>query len=275
MDLGNVVIRPLKNMDEYRACHDLQFHTWGFSNYIDVVPDHQLMTAHNNGGLVLGAFLGENLIGFSYGFVGLNKQNRIIFCSHLLAVLPQYRGYGLGYKLKLAQREEVLKKGINIITWTFDPLETANARLNFTKLGGIARTYYLNYYGIMLDELNKGLPSDRLLLEWHLDSKRVRSVIENNQVNFPKIGFTVLEGKEIKGLLEPIPQDFQDAQTVLVEIPKNFQTIKKKNFSLAYQWRFTLRDILCHYFARGYYINYLINKSDVCNVYVLNKGEIS
>lgn len=273
MDENAVVIRPLKSMEEFRFCHTVQAKTWGLKDMEEVIPDHQLLTAHKNGGLVLGAFHKEEMVGFSYGFIGLNQQNKIIFCSHILAVLPEYRGMGIGYKMKLAQREGVLAKGIDIINWTFDPLETANAKLNFTKLGGVSNTYYLNHYGKMLDELNKGLPSDRLLVEWHINTKRVKDIIGGKAIGTPTEAFKALELILSASGPEPLIREFKEEKTVFIDIPVGFQKLKKENKDLALKWRLSLRDALCHYFKKGYYISCLHNITDKKATYVLIKGE--
>lgn len=272
MDENAITICSLREMKEFRACHTVQAKTWGLKDMEEVVPDHQLFTAHKNGGLVLGTYHDGELVGFSYGFVGLNHQNKLIFCSHILAVLPDYRGMGLGYKMKLAQRKGVLTRGIDEINWTFDPLEAANAKLNFTKLGGISNTYYINHYGEMLDELNKGLPSDRLLVEWHINTNRVEDIIGGKDIEIPVEGFKALElAPGAKGP-EPLIREFKEEKAVLLDIPVGFQKLKKDNRDLALKWRLALRDALCHYFDRGYYINCLHNITDKKATYVLTRG---
>ena len=272
MDEGAIIIRPLTEMKEFRICHTIQAKTWGFKDMVEVIPDHQLLTAHKNGGQVLGAFHDGEMVGFSYGFVGLNHQNQVIFCSHMLAVLPNYRGIGLGYKMKLAQREGVLAKGIDIISWTFDPLEVINAKLNFTKLGGISNTYYINHYGEMLDELNKGLPSDRLLVEWHINTDRVRDAIAGKDIEPSGGTFKVLELVSGAEGSEPLVREYKEEKVVLLDIPVGFQKLKKDNRNCALKWRLALRDTLSHYFATGYYISCLDNITDKKATYVLVKG---
>ncbi|KUO52923.1 MAG: hypothetical protein APF76_02030 [Desulfitibacter sp. BRH_c19] len=268
-----IIIRPLTEMKEFRDCHQLQAIAWNLKDMEEVVPDHQLLTAQKNGGLVLGAYLDQEMIGFSYGFVGLNLQKQVIFCSHLLAVLPQYRGLSIGYSLKLAQREEILKKGISIITWTFDPLETANAKLNLKKLGGVANTYYINHYG-SLDGINKDLPSDRLVIEWHINSERVRSIIQGNDIEMPREIYKPLELLPAEDGTEPLMKEFEEKETILLEVPTQIQKIKKDNSSLALRWRFALREAMCNYFAKGYYVDNLLNMSDDSVSYVLKKGGV-
>ena len=174
-----IVYRRIETIDEYRAIEDLQAQVWG-SDARDVVPLHLLLTANKNGGLALGAFdpdltPPDDLIGFVFGFVGLTAAGQVKHCSHMLGVLPQYRDRGIGEELKRRQRDFVLAQGITLMTWTFDPLQSRNARLNLRKLGAICRTYARNLYGTMSDRLNAGIPSDRFEVEWFLASRHVEA----------------------------------------------------------------------------------------------------
>ena len=165
-------IRPLSTHGEIRAVEQLQREVWDLPD-VEVVPLHVLITAAKNGGLLLGAFDDERLVGFVFGFPGLTSDGKLKHCSHMAGVHPAYRDRGLGYSLKLAQRDHVLAQGIDLITWTFDPLETRNATLNFHKLGAVCNTYIPNLYGEMRDGLNAGLPSDRFQVDWWIASERV------------------------------------------------------------------------------------------------------
>ena len=167
-----IQIRLLSTQEEIRSVEQLQREVWSLPD-VEVVPLHVLITAAKNGGLLLGAFDDERLVGFVFGFPGLTPEGKLKHCSHMAGVHPAYRDRGLGYSLKLAQREHVLAQGIDLITWTFDPLETRNATLNFHKLGAICNTYLPNLYGEMRDGLNAGLPSDRFQVDWWIASERV------------------------------------------------------------------------------------------------------
>ena len=170
-------IHPLSTHGEIRAVEQLQREVWGLPD-VEVVPLHVLLTAAKNGGLLLGAFDGATLAGFVFGFPGLTPDGKLKHCSHMAGVHPAYRNRGLGYSLKLAQRQHVLAQGIDLITWTFDPLETRNASLNFHKLGAVCNTYIPNLYGEMRDGLNAGLPSDRFQVDWWIASERVAQRLE-------------------------------------------------------------------------------------------------
>ncbi len=150
------------------ACEDLQLAVWGGSER-ELVPYDILRAIVHAGGTVLGAWDGERMVGIALSFVAWGASGAYHH-SHLLGVLPDYRRWGIGWRLKMAQRAFILAQGLDLLTWTFDPLESANAHLNFAKLGVISQTYLPDFYGAMPEALNAGLPSDRLLVEWHLRS---------------------------------------------------------------------------------------------------------
>jgi predicted GNAT superfamily acetyltransferase len=160
--------RELKTIAEMEQVQELENKVWG----AEIVPTHQTLTAVKNGGIIVGAFAGQQLVGFSYGFAGFHNGKSYL-CSHMLGIDQPYRSKGIGAMLKLKQREIAIEKGYDRMQWTYDPLETRNAYLNLTKLNGICDTYIENCYGEMKDGLNKGLPSDRFEIHWHLTSPYV------------------------------------------------------------------------------------------------------
>ncbi len=172
-----IVIRDCDGLEELEACVQLQKEVWGF-NDIDIVPARVFLVASKIGGQVIGAFRGDELIGYALSIPG-NRNGRVYLHSHMLAVKESCRNLGLGRKLKLAQRDDALEKGIELIEWTFDPLEIKNAYLNIVKLGAIARRYNINQYGSFSSPLQGGLPTDRLVAEWWLRSDRVEAVLAN------------------------------------------------------------------------------------------------
>lgn len=171
-----VVVRKCCGMAEFQRCVELQKEIWGEAD-IEVEPATLFVVASETGGQVLGAFDGEKLVGYTLALVGY--VNGCVFLhSHMTGVLKQYRDRGAGRGLKLFQREEALGRGIRLIVWTFDPLETRNAHFNLNRLGAISRKYFPNLYGVTTSPLHWGLPTDRLWVEWHLDSKRVVSAVQ-------------------------------------------------------------------------------------------------
>jgi len=173
----HLVIRACSDSQEYEACLALQRQVWGFNDE-DLVPTRLFIVAQKIGGQVIGAFDNDKLVAFALGIPG-NRNGHLYMHSHMLAVDPAYRNAGLGRRVKLFQREDALDKGIELIEWTFDPLEIKNAYLNVERLGAITRRYTINQYGMVSSALQGGLPTDRLTAEWWLKSKRVEAVLKN------------------------------------------------------------------------------------------------
>jgi predicted GNAT superfamily acetyltransferase len=171
----SIVIRHCVRIEELRACVALQKEVWNFSD-ADLVPLRMFVVAGKVGGQVMGAFEGKEMVGFALSVPG-TRSGHVYLHSHMLAVRKEHRNSGLGRRLKLLQREDALTRGIELIEWTFDPLEIKNAFLNIEKLGAIARRYNINQYGITSSPLQGGLPSDRLIAEWWLKSKRVETLL--------------------------------------------------------------------------------------------------
>src|SRR5947209_874577 len=175
-----IEIKPLTEREQFARCVELQLAVWGYSDG-DLIPKRVFTVASRIGGQVIGAFdsargsESDNIIGFAMAFPGY-KAGRPYLHSHMLAVLPEYRNAGLGRRLKLAQREEALSRGFDLMEWTFDPLEIKNAHLNIVRLGAIARRYQPDFYGPSSSPRQGGLPTDRLYAEWWLRAPTVRHV---------------------------------------------------------------------------------------------------
>jgi len=188
-----IVIRTCQGHDELEACVQLQIETWGYDP-TDVIPRKAFLVWQKVGGQVIGAFdtelpsaargdTSQSLVGYVLSLPGVKSGNGKpcpYLHSHMLAVNERYRNRGVGMQLKLAQRDEALERGIRLIEWTFDPLEIKNAHLNIRKLGAIVRRYEVDFYGVSSSRLQGGLPTDRLVAEWQLDSPRVEVVQSNN-----------------------------------------------------------------------------------------------
>jgi predicted GNAT superfamily acetyltransferase len=173
----SIAIRKCHELDEMRACVALQQEVWNFSD-ADLVPLRMFVVAEKIGGQVVGAFTGNELVGFALSIPG-SRGGRLYLHSHMLAVRKQHQNGGLGRRIKMFQRDDALGRGIELIEWTFDPLEIKNAYLNIEKLGAIARRYTVNQYGITSSPLQGGLPTDRLVAEWWLKSKRVENWLQD------------------------------------------------------------------------------------------------
>lgn len=275
----DIKIRPINTLTDLRRCHEIQRATWGFTDLM-VFPYTQLISAAHNGGTLLGAYDGPNLVGFVYGYLGMSSTKLYLF-SQRMGVLPNYQSKGIGMKLKLAQRDNMLRQGIDLIVWTYDPLLGKNASLNIEKLGGIVRHYARDIYGAVSNPLQVGLSTDRFLLEWELMSNRVRERIRSKkprpyaeewlreeQYNF--INYVTWENN----LPRPIASDLEmDEEVLLVQIPHDLNLIKKMDLGLARGWRESTRDIFETYFRRGYVLTSFARSTDpqVPNIYKIER----
>lgn len=227
----------------------------------DSVSVNHTVAAIKNGGLVIGAFLNEDLVGFQYSFPGYDGK-KVYLCSHSLGIHPEYRKFGIGEKLKNAQREAALAKGYDLITWTYDPLETVNGYLNLHKLGAVCSTYLENAYGDMEDNLNAGLPTDRFLVEWYIkDNVKIKPVVTK-----PVVAITT---SVQNGYLVPEQNHLDcDEETIVVFVPGNFQEIKNRDFSLALLWREQTREVFSHYLQSGWVVTDLRKDVEVEQQYL-------
>jgi predicted GNAT superfamily acetyltransferase len=172
---GVISFRKCTTLDEFRKCVSLQREIWAETD-LEIEPATMFVVAAHTGGQVLGAFDGDRLVAYTLALVGLLRATPYLH-SHHTGVHPDYRDRGVGRMLKLFQRDEALSREIRVIQWTFDPLELRNAHFNFNRLGAIARTYHPDLYGVTTSPLHRGLATDRLVAEWHLDSPRVIAAI--------------------------------------------------------------------------------------------------
>jgi predicted GNAT superfamily acetyltransferase len=285
-----ITIRSLESVADMLQVEELQRAVWA-GDETEVIPVHMLLTVAHNGGLLHGAFDGERLIGFVFGFLGTDSQSsdrvamaRLKHCSHQLGVHPGYRGRGVGFKLKLAQREIVIDQGIRLATWTYDPLMSGNAHLNIRLLGTVCGSYLCNVYGDLRDDLNRGLPSDRFLVEWWLTSARVSARLDGSRrpldlAQFQSGGAQVLNAArpDRDGLPQPADGYSEPEGTFsLVEIPSDFLAIKRKDSQLALAWRLQSREIFERAFAAGYIVTdfvHVTNDNYPRSYYLLSYGE--
>jgi len=174
-----ITFRRFSADEEMQACVDLQRRVWGFSD-LETVPHRMFVVAFRTGGQVIGAFDGERAIGFVLGFMAQRNGESYIH-SHMTAVLPEYQNRGIGRHLKLAQRDDALARGHDMIEWTFDPLQLRNAHFNIVRLGAIVREYLPNVYGCTSSPLHHGLPTDRLVAQWRIREARVKQVLSGGK----------------------------------------------------------------------------------------------
>ncbi len=256
--MQNVTIRQLNSHNEYRECVQLQRDTWG-ENFTETVSPAIQKVSQKLGGVTAGAFdESGTLIGFVFGLTGL-KDGKPVHWSDMLAVRPEWRGKGIGRRLKLFQREEVRKLGIETMYWTYDPLEAGNAHLNLNRLGARISEYVENMYAT--DEgstLHAGLGMDRFIVQWNLNEERVERALRGEPpfIDENVMAAPVINTKDSdKGDIEPVEGDLPDAPIVRVEIPADIQRVKKKSSNEGSRWRINTRRVFNHYLAHGYVVD--------------------
>jgi len=258
----SITFKKLNTLEGLSQCERLQKVVWGF-NTNDIIPSRFMMVLCKHGGFAMGAFDDETMIGFVFGVPAIH-YGRPSQHSHMLAVMPEYRNQNIGFKLKMAQRKDALSRNIELITWTFDPLQSKNAYLNLNKLGVIACSYEVNFYGeTTSSKLHSGLGTDRLLAEWWIASDKVKSILDDRapgdeikkMVNGAIINSTK---RDSEGLLITVDVNLNLKNDVLLfEIPDAIDKVKELNLPVALQWREYVQKALLHYFDNGYYINYV------------------
>ncbi|HEY2982162.1 MAG TPA: hypothetical protein VGJ22_13340 [Anaerolineales bacterium] len=280
-------IRLLESPNDMLAAEALQREVWPGSE-TDVVPAHMLITAVHNGGLVLGAFAEERMIGFVFGFPGLDVTPdgpRAKHCSHMMGVAREHRDGGLGFALKRAQWQMVRHQGLDRVTWTFDPLLSRNAYLNIAKLGAVSDLYRRSEYGDMRDGLNAGLPSDRFQVDWWINTQRVRqrlgkrprrplSLASFSQADLQPLYSLHASTEDWARPPEHVPP--LSGRLVLAEIPADFALLKDADFALARDWRFFSRELFETAFDDGYIVtDFVFDRAGdgPRSFYVLTHGE--
>lgn len=251
--MADIIIKVLTDIEALRQIETLQMEIWGMPP-LDVVPVHHLKAASGAGGAVIAAYEPDGtLIGFCYGFAGW-REGRSLFYSHMAGVKGDRRLQDVGFLLKSAQRDAALAMGYDRAVWTYDPLQSINARFNLHKLGATARRYHVNYYGEMTDELNQGTDSDRMEVDWALRAPRVAAAVagrpeEREWSRAPR----ALEG--VPWMSEYGPSDPAldlDTPALRIETPTDFPSLRLRDRGLARAWRVATREAFLRYFDRGY-----------------------
>jgi predicted GNAT superfamily acetyltransferase len=233
----SVVIRNCHALAEFHACVALQREIWG-EEPLEVEPATMFVVAAHTGGQVIGAFAGEDLVGFVLAVAGV-RAGRPYLHSHMAGVRDEYRNQGLGRKLKLFQRDEALQRGIALIEWTFDPFEVRNAHFNF-RLGAICRNYLVDLYGVTTSPLHRGLRTDRLVAEWWLESPRVLQAVAAGR------------GYEPKGIDETVGESTAHPR---ISVPRNVPygvSGSASSLGLAVETQNRIQDEFTRWFAKGY-----------------------
>jgi chorismate synthase len=277
-------IRDLHTLEDYSLVVDLQRRVWG-DGYDDVVPLSILAVVVKRGGILVGAFDGATLAAFVFSVPGL-KDRLPMQWSHMLGVDEAYRRSGIGYTLKLAQRDRALAQGLDLVEWTYDPLMAPNAHLNFARLGVVAEEYLENVYGASGSVLHQGAPTDRFIAAWNIATPHVeRRIARDAQARAASsIGVvrdaSVAEApvlnatREERGWLVPVgdPDLGRDEARLLVTIPARYGDMLQQEPAAALAWRLQTRSIFQTYFARGYRcVDFLLNREQGRGQYVMEQ----
>jgi predicted GNAT superfamily acetyltransferase len=216
--LPPIQIRAQQDAQEMRFGVDLQKQVWGYAE-IDTVPDQMFIVARETGGQVLFAYDQEKPIGFALAFAAIDEET-IYLHSHMVGVVPDYQNRGVGRLLKLAQRDDAMARGVNLIEWTFDPLQLRNAHFNLARLGAVVRRYIPNFYGRTSSALHAGLPTDRLVAEWWIQSTRVADILSGKSVTSASKGVRVSLPSTIR---EICAADVQEAERIQKRVREEFE----------------------------------------------------
>lgn len=244
-----IEIRTCHSLEDCEACVALEKAIWQTDD-IELVPSALMRVIDETGGQVLGAFDGARMIGFTVAVVGCHpaaERPEVFLHSHMTAVLPEYENHGIGRRLKFFQRQDALARGIRMVQWTFDPFQLKNAWFNVMRLGAVMRSYFPNFYGVTTSPLHAGIPTDRLLAEWHLDSPRVRSAVE--------------------GRVPPPPGE----NAVRIALPNDIVKTTKSDPPAAVRIQEEMRSQFQRYFAAGYMVTFIEPAGPETN-YVLEPG---
>ena len=235
-ETSSIAIRDIETVSDMHQVEALEKEIWG-CNDLDVLPATMLSASREVGGVLAGAYNDQSLVGFVYGFPGL-EDGEITHHSHMLAVKPSQRNLNLGYRLKLAQRDRVLAQNIKRITWTFDPLQSLNAYFNFNKLGVVANKYKVNFYGESTTSFLHQFGTDRLWVSWMIQSDRVNRRL-NNQSSESIFTSELPRLVQVRNG-EPIASEsvtFAGDPYVAIEIPSDINALQQKDPRLALRWR--------------------------------------
>lgn len=267
----DVTIRRAEGLEDYLACVALQKEVWKYTEIEDIAAQPILMIGDKFGGSVLVAVAsGGRRIGFAFAMPGWKSDKRRFWWSHMTAVLPQYRNREIGLALKLRQRNEALQVDVDRIEWTFDPMQSLNAHFNLRKLGVVVHEYEENVYGYTSSPLHSGLPTDRFVAQWNLNSDRVaerlrsteRSVILRDFDRMPRINVAYGE-----------PNLTLEDGSLLMEIPVDLAALRSRDLEHAKRWQQSIRCSCLHYFNAGFAVTDFIRMKDPANqaFYVLEK----
>lgn len=256
--MSEIAIRVLETVEEFERAVEIEIAVWGVQDR-DVIPSSLMQAIRSAGGVSLGAYNGESIVGMSVAFPGFHDGIPMLW-SHVTGVLGEYQRQNIGYRLKQAQAEWGRAAGYREIHWTFDPLQAGNANFNLNMLGATSSRYYVNFYGTMNDAINRGIDSDRLEASWNLEVLHQPSPSNDYANNYPRL----LTNNDNKPISAP---EYLGQGTVLVEIPCNLRTLDAPSRKA---WRLSLRESLVSAFEAGYTAIDFLRDENRC-AYVLSQ----
>lgn len=270
--------RILTHMDEFEQAVDLEIAIWGVSPR-DALPSHLLHMSSLNGGLCMGAYSDQRMVGMSFA-LPVRQGQRWVLWSYMTGVHPAYQRSGIGYHLKQHQREWAQQQGYRAVRWTFDPLQRGNANFNIRHLGAVSSVYHDNYYGKMTDSINAGLPSDRIEVEWKVTPPKAR---QRTRIDLDQVQFALKADESGKPLVAEIGAE--SSLSLLIEIPSDLPLLKTAQPDAALHWRMALRQVLHDAFERGYAVTdfahienrwcYVLTAPEVWYLYVVECADHS
>jgi predicted GNAT superfamily acetyltransferase len=280
-----IAIRDLHSLEDLKQVEEVEREVWGLSD-LDTTPLTLAIATREAGSIWVGAFDGEKLVGFGFAFLG-TEHGQLIAHSHMLAVREPYRNLRLGYKLKLAQRERALAlrvegTRVNQMTWTFDPLQSRNAHLNFSKLGVVSESYKVDFYGPETSSLLHRNSTDRLWVTWPLASRRVQDRVQgkDNRADVLDALSTLTPLVQFNGDGKPVCTDLASAlsrQRIAIEIPSDIGNVEQKDSALAREWRLQTRWAFTEALKAGFVVAEFcrtVRGQQGPGVYLLEKGKI-
>lgn len=275
MNISEIVVREITALSEMKALEELQREVWGLAD-LEILPAEHFLVTHETGGPLIGAYDHTELIGFVYG-TPAHERGQLSIHSGMCAVRRQYRDHHLGYRLKLAQRDWAIKRGISLVTWTFDPLQARNAQLNFAKLGVVSEQYKINFYGETSSFLHQ-LGTDRLWVRWRLNSERVeeRLAAKSAAHTLPDDYQIASALVQCDARLHPHRNEITPGEKVFIEIPGDINALQSANRAQAVRWREVTRSAFTELITKGYCVENFYRcqrKDQLVGVYELRTGE--
>lgn len=258
---GPLRIQALTTMPEMKEVVRLEEEIWGYGRPGSDAPypARALFAFSESGGLVAGAFSADRLVAFAAGWQGVERESEMRYLhSQLVGVLTTHRHLGIGFQLKLYQRDYAILTGLDLVKWTFDPLLSTNANLNLRKLGAVVRVYAPSYYGDLQSQFTGGLASDRVWVSWYVRSRRVQDRLSSHasppsEPGLPSVTKIETVSTSAPELVSLVDYELGRSEPrLLLEIPADFGSIRTQDLSLALDWQTKIRSIYLHYFGRGY-----------------------